>query len=574
MQDVGKATRSTSQCLKNVVYALFSYRLRGTESLDTDHAPATADTLYQQLLDVARPDRNGEPVKLWEQLERGEALNRLHPDLFKVVDRILHGGPVTNGAAGSVAPFFGRAPLRVTSRWTGSEYLLDLGPAARDRLASMGVDDKIADHVGVRVQEAILHVFASGVAVLVLGMKVICLGSDQDAVPVTVLEEATYALGHAEDRGVKLIPVKVEQRSVVEDLPAGASVILDGQQYHGVRKADPTAGESEANPPRILLRAVPRTTGEARVATLFARSTDRPSLPELADSFVSTPDPLLIKTQGKHGRTFLYGSALLEKGATDAELVRLAYVMSRRYGTDYVIESADIDRSVIRPFGNIAHAMATQGGAVVARDIGTEFIGNYIAQSVAKTYLPLAIVNYHEYLQLLRITQECAFIPDDRHIARDVEHIQNLRRALATFRLFFRFSHVSDMANHNQVHLAWREALGLDLMLTEAVLDVREADLVLDRAHRESRGRRWRWWAAFAGFLGTAVVATHLVEAWWGLVYPWQRWILLLGAPTAAPAEHWLERAHLMEARLLLLAAAVGLVAGAVAYFKGPRVEE
>lgn len=574
------AAPSSPGCRANRVVLLCGLRplTEGTPETPASAAEALAARL------IAKSDLP------WKALAPDEARSHLHADLMPVVDQLLHGGPRAAGPA-----YVGRAPLVLQApKWLRQQgYALRLSAAAQRRLAAAGVSPAAAQRLGVVPEGATLYTMASGLVMLAFSLRVTCWdGQGDERVPYALFEEAVYTLGHAADRGLNLHAVRVASpRPKQAALPAGTVVVPDPQAGHALVPAAPEPVEGgpkalplhldvEAGAPHaILLRTEPEPLSmEQLVGRLLG-------LPEAAWSGDAAEaraagSSWLAAGGGPHGRRFLMCSALLDDSVPDAQLPRMAYALAHRYGADYRVRAADVSHGTIQPFENVCHAMATQGAAILVRDTGASFIRQFIDSALPATYLPLALLSYHEYLHLLHLTQECAFMPDVAHPEHDTERLMRLRSELAAFRLYFRFSHVSDLSHHNRVHRTWREALDLDRMLQEVTLDVREAEQVLARIHEESEERRhafWRKLGVGGVVLGSVVGLLHLAEAAMGYLFA-DRKLLLMAvqsfkadpAATKALAE-FVEHAHHLESALLLAAVLLGVLGGILLHKAGAK---
>lgn len=535
--------------------------------------------------------------QVWLDVPRDTARKGIHSDLLPVVEQLLHGGR-SDAAPADAAEFLGQSPLDLNPALPllQQDFWLELGPAARARLRRAGVPDEEALHLGVRLCGVRLYVMASGLVLAVIGLRVGVLGrmgrAGGEPVLLPLLQEAVYAIGHAGDRGQVLRAVRAQRpRRTLGPLAAGQAVLLDAAQGHAARAATAdelarAASTPASTAPRELLLA---HDGDTRWPLLLADDlgTQHPlgllhALLGLRESPTAN-DELQPLGRHEHGRSFTFSAVLLQADAPASRLPELAYRLGRRLSDDYALSADDVRAAVVRPFENVCHAMATQGAALVVRNADATFVRQFLRAALPNTYLPLAIVNFHEYLHLLRLTQESAFMPDPQNPERDALRLRQLRSDLVTFRLFFSFGHVSDLEHHNRVHRAWRAALDLDRMLADLSQDVVEGERVLSVVHQqeqarqhaaelraaEKRARYWRRWSVAGVLLGSMALVLHVGESVLRLRNPDRQWMLQLTKgdgqrlddlehdPRFAAA---LELAHkLHREELLLLAAAVVL---------------
>lgn len=233
-------------------------------------------------------------------------------------------------------------------------------------------------------------------------------------------------------------------------------------------------------------------------------------------------------------RLFSFAGLVLTKN-TDAKnvtsfdrYIMLAHKLSHHFDDKYSPTLAEAKQSTFQPFDTIYQSVAVQGASVVIADDGkSEHVKNFLGNSFLRVYLPVALINYHEYIYLLHLVQGAAIFTRDVPTAIEKNKLQNLRTKLTRFRLYYRFSQISHMNLHNSALKLWREQLGLDNMLEELARDVAEADkqikLYLDsdlqekekikeedskkkeqklNKEKEEREIRWQLITAFGSFAG------------------------------------------------------------------------
>lgn len=583
----------------HALHFVFAYRLTTPDN-------ARAQSWVGQRLAPAVAGAGAEPAAVWTaktlgtrpvwtQIDRVAAQKQLSPDLTPVVDRLLHGGEPTGNDGhgnGHAAPFTGFAPLALSDAIGNARLLIDYSAAARRRLLEAGVAAELIDRLGLRCAEGRLYGFASGFVLLALELRCVDLGNEgASQLPATVIEETLYALAAPPGRKQPpLLPVHAEWHACTEPLAAGTLTVVDPSLRHAVRAArDDEAAAPVVKPfqhVRPLLRAV---AAGAKVLTLFrAGAVEALDLYALAAVLAGDGDPALMaltRADG-HRRAFTYAAVQCPAGTDAAALETLSWRLSRRFTRDYQAQPAELQAGVLHTFANVVHAASPQGGAVVVRESDAAFLQSFVDGPAGNVYRPLALLAHHEYLLLQHHTQDCAFLPDTAHPEHDYERIQTLRTALAQFRLYFRFTHVSDMGHHNRVHRAWREALDLDRMLQELALDVREADQVLAYHQRERNEKRWRRIGAITSGLAGFIVAHEVLEALLPLIYPPYQGLLLalkgdnrdwsaLEADHALHAAlHYLHGLHWVEAIFFVAAVLVAAWLAIVALKKGPKLEE
>ena len=189
-------------------------------------------------------------------------------------------------------------------------------------------------------------------------------------------------------------------------------------------------------------------------------------------------------------RLFTYVAAIADKATINrGDAAQYAYVLSRRYTSDYDINPAQIDEALYTPFSNVVHSSTLEGGAVVTFvDIEKdkdkvktkEFLHQFTNDAVPNAYWPLLQLAYNEYLTLLRMSQDVYFHGDIKNPSKQ-EHrnMENYKESLLLFRMNYRFSHASNITMHNQVFNNWRKAFSSEDILKEVTQDVEEVESYL-----------------------------------------------------------------------------------------------
>lgn len=216
-------------------------------------------------------------------------------------------------------------------------------------------------------------------------------------------------------------------------------------------------------------------------------------------------------------RLFAYSYVAFENAVPDFERRMYAFRLSHRYTLDYAAADGSVDE-VYAPFKDIAHSVCLEGGCVVVtHDTRLPFLTSFLTSAFQTSYLPLAIVAYHEYLYLLRATQESTGLA--RRSKNSRAHTETLRQLvadLAFFRLHFRFSQASQLTQQNRVYAMLRSALALDRLLAEAEEDARSA-------HGQYIERLWRLPGSIAIGLSAAIFAPQLFDLFASTDFSWSR---------------------------------------------------
>ena len=224
------------------------------------------------------------------------------------------------------------------------------------------------------------------------------------------------------------------------------------------------------------------------------------------------------ETRASFRRLFCYSFASVAELLTPTVRGQLAAQLCRRYTDHHRIDGGPEGTYFAQPFANVTHAFGVEGGATIVDECRrSEFLSQYRTAAVEQTYLPIVLLNYHEFVHLLAISQESGLWPSlDRLDKRQIERLQALKHAIMAFRLFYRFSHVSLIGPHNVVHTALRSALQLDRMLAEVSGDVVEIHAFLREIDAERHEARFRLAAVVAAaaiaFLTSNTIFTELLE--------------------------------------------------------------
>ncbi|HEV8095092.1 MAG TPA: hypothetical protein VGP71_05140 [Burkholderiales bacterium] len=297
---------------------------------------------------------------------------------------------------------------------------------------------------------------------------------------------------------------------------------------------------------------------------------------------------------GGTGRRLFTATYAQFKHAPDPDSRRhFALQLARHYSDDYRIAGSIGGACTIADFENVMHLVSMEGSATIV-DLAPppgltapDFVINFKTATFERTYLPITVLAYHEFMALLHFSNDTKFwfgsgsdwflawaaqcarpqraskkssaAPAvDREAAFSA--LARLRDDILRFRLCYCFSHVSYSTAHNAVYQALREAWGCGRMLTELGENTAEITAVLDERLREENARRIRW----LGVLGAAGIAYVSAEAFithipiaWDSVAQWMR----------------LDPAGLEKTAPVVFAAVVAIFAAIVTLIKTRRPE-
>lgn len=170
--------------------------------------------------------------------------------------------------------------------------------------------------------------------------------------------------------------------------------------------------------------------------------------------------------------------------------IDLAYSMAHRHTDHYLPTLESVNSSVYLPFKNIAHCNSIEGGAIVIDTMYFKDRTNelsiiehnqlYIKNTIKNAYWPLVLLSYLEFIYLIKLTSsespEVCLISANENTINELE---NLRIKLLSFRLHYRYSQASQLTQHNEFYMRWRNAFGSDNLADELADDVLQVNNLL-----------------------------------------------------------------------------------------------
>jgi hypothetical protein len=215
------------------------------------------------------------------------------------------------------------------------------------------------------------------------------------------------------------------------------------------------------------------------------------------------------------GRVFTYWVTRFDASLTVDEADLFALYAARHYTTDYQISPGIEGVRRVRDFITVGHALALEGGATVIAPPPDgklpDFLKTFKANAVHANYLPILTLALHEHGFLVEKTSTALLTAQQRMKPELVRAaFAALARASLDFRIFFRYTEVSEITMHNAFNRALRDVLGLDRMQAEFSGDVAEISAFLERQALRERAevehhRSTRFW--FLGVIGTGILA-------------------------------------------------------------------
>jgi len=220
-------------------------------------------------------------------------------------------------------------------------------------------------------------------------------------------------------------------------------------------------------------------------------------------------------------RNFTYSYVHFEEALAPERADAFAFYASRRYNSDYEVSEPIEDTRRVRDFATVGHTLSLEGAATVIAPLQgnalPEFLRTWRTHAFQATYLPIVTLALHEHQFLVEKTSTALLTREQRRKPSEVRRaFFDLTRASLDFRIFFRFSEVSEVSRHNALNRALREVLGLDRMLVELNGDVAEASAFLERENDRAVAQRdhlrsRRFW--FFGVVGGGVIAALTTTA-------------------------------------------------------------
>jgi len=214
------------------------------------------------------------------------------------------------------------------------------------------------------------------------------------------------------------------------------------------------------------------------------------------------------------GKLYAYTVVIADTADTQntADAQMLAQQLARQTSLDYSITAETEAQMVYQPFTNIFHCASTEGAsAILLLPVeNSDFFQHFIRDNYLKSYLPIALLAYQEYLTVLRMSQgiitDIASNSDNENIIR-LEQYQFMQ---LSFRLNYRFDSVSQYSQHNQLHELFRSAFRIAKLLEDVAQDNTEAHAYVATLQAKKVDRRQRFWGAWGLLLAAIFAITEL----------------------------------------------------------------
>ena len=207
--------------------------------------------------------------------------------------------------------------------------------------------------------------------------------------------------------------------------------------------------------------------------------------------------------------------------ATEREKQFWAYILSCSISPDQDPSDSEIKHRFMQIRKGRYNAVGMEGIACFIEtpqedQSGLSFANQFLSDHFTHVFLPLTLWSLHEYECLLAISRRARMPianngPDTMALVR----LNAFQAELLSFRLNWRFHHVSRISSHEVFFSAHREALGLDTLMTEVSTDVDEAMRYLDHhaarqnaaKHKAIAYRQSAWGIVFGGLVLLAGLA-------------------------------------------------------------------
>lgn len=213
--------------------------------------------------------------------------------------------------------------------------------------------------------------------------------------------------------------------------------------------------------------------------------------------------------------------------STNTELMKqkisaLAYSMAHRHTDHYLPTLESVNAGVYLPFVNIAHCNSIEGGAIVINTMYIKDTTNkisiiehnqlYIKNTIRNAYWPMILLSYLEFIYLIKLTSDtCNDVSLLSVDEATVKNLEDLRRKMLSFRLHFRYSQASQLAQHNKFYSRWRHAFGSDILANELADDILQINNLLtykldkdEQALQEQQNKHF----TILGILATTLLTT------------------------------------------------------------------
>jgi len=301
-----------------------------------------------------------------------------------------------------------------------------LSKRAQARLLGHGMEPR---DLWVGIEQAMLHVFATGVGFFHATLTIRTAGPGNPLSPLELLE-AQVAAVRFDRLSWRPLSERQEGKTTPFSLGSLARKLVKGSA--------PAAQETER----------PRTYTYVRLATAVARAEADLLALHLARHY--TPDYVVADDIG--------GLVRVRAFATVGHVLSLE-------GTTTIVAPVEAD------------------GALPG------FLENFKEGTLRRHYVPIGLLGLHEYGFLVDRTSRSVLNPEEEgDVNKTLASLARLQSDSLVFRICFRFSQVSHISMHNELNRGFREVLGLDRMLREFAADVTEIEAFL-RAAEEHKAR-------------------------------------------------------------------------------------
>ncbi len=189
---------------------------------------------------------------------------------------------------------------------------------------------------------------------------------------------------------------------------------------------------------------------------------------------------LAIRSPGMWRKNFSYTAVRLKNNSPCPKKVQeLGHRLAKQYTDVYLPKDSSRSLSSYNPFNDISHLCSLEGGSLI--HIENENNTDFIKDSGKNTYFPICLIAFFEYLSLITLSNhESKDINLSAPKKEDFKHLNHIRKTMYNFRLNYRFSHISHISMHNDVHLHWRHMFKISELLEELSCDITEIENFLN----------------------------------------------------------------------------------------------
>lgn len=202
-------------------------------------------------------------------------------------------------------------------------------------------------------------------------------------------------------------------------------------------------------------------------------------------------------------RALVYAFASINSDEiSESEAKSFTAKLSRLLSKDYT-DSTTNDWPVCSPIGSVYHSASRDGAALVIRKTGAPFLDGFKEKGFEEAYYPIYLLITHERVLLATIAEDAANNASlSARLGIAAKLIEKLQYRLLSYRLFSRFTQISDTENHETVATFFRKQLALGLVESEVSRDIDQAVRYIDQKMRRRQDVRMFVLSSIGGIFG------------------------------------------------------------------------